>query len=341
MSQLCYGFFRLGKAVPEIPAAERMLFALFLMSKEQNSLLAEIKPAWSPHVSASLAEKISLAYPSFTPEEIFPWHDELSIKIEPQDFCASFLVQPDLFIRLRPGYERKVRSQLTNAGIDFVEAGNDSLELSNNTRIDTVVTLDKEAVVQDLSSQKTGELLRPLKGKVETIWDCCAASGGKSLMANDILGGVQITVSDIRASIIVNLKKRFAAAGINKYESIVADLTSDTFQLNRTFDLVLAGVPCTGGGAWGRTPEQLYYFNAAQIEVYASRQQRILKQATNNVRKGGYILYCTCSVFKKENELQVDRFVADTGWTVLQSAIFTGYQQKADTLFAALLQKAL
>src|SRR5690606_8193418 len=106
------------------------------------------------------------------------------------------------------------------------------------------------------------------------------------------------------------------------------------------FDLVIADVPCSGSGTWSRTPEQLYYFGKEKIQLYASRQRKILEHVTGNAKPGGYLLYCTCSVFRKENEEQV-QYLQDAGWTVVQQEILTGYNMRADTLFAALLQKPL
>ena len=76
-------------------------------------------------------------------------------------------------------------------------------------RIDDIVDLDREAVVQDLNSQRVGELLSGYPanpgGRIR-VWDCCAASGGKSIMAKDILRNIDLTVSDVRESILVNLQ---------------------------------------------------------------------------------------------------------------------------------------
>lgn len=339
VSQLCYSYFRLGKIKLQIPAEEKILLGLFLVSNESNLLLAELRPEWNARISDTLTEKMSLSGYSFSLMDIFPWHHELSLGMDIESFEHSFLVQPDLFLRIRPGAGKRVKVQLSEAKISFEEIDNDTLALPNNTRIDDHIALDRDAVVQDLNSQRIGNLLEPLKGKVETIWDCCAASGGKSIMAKDILGKIQITVSDIRSSILANLKKRFAAAGISKYESFVADLTAEGYQHQRIFDLVIADVPCTGSGTWSRTPEQLYYFDPRLIESYSSRQQKILLQASKSVRPGGYLLYSTCSVFKRENEIQVSEFVSGNGWTVERMELFKGYTRKADTLFAALLRK--
>ena len=109
------------------------------------------------------------------------------------------------------------------------------LSLPNASRIENIIDLDKEAVVQDLNSQQTGKLLINFKSEISNqepkVWDCCAASGGKSLLLYDINPNIELTVSDIRESILFNLKKRFAKAGLKNYKSFVTDLTDSNLNL--------------------------------------------------------------------------------------------------------------
>src|SRR6188474_901688 len=96
------------------------------------------------------------------------------------------------------------------------------LALPNASKIDEVVELDKEAVIQDHNSQETGKLitgaLTSSPNDKQSVWDCCAGSGGKSVMIYDIDPRIELTVSDIRESIIINLKKRFEKAGVKNYK---------------------------------------------------------------------------------------------------------------------------
>jgi len=353
IAHLCYSFFRLGKLHFSMPVEERLLLGLFLCSYERDEILELLRPAWNEHVESTVQEKLAIASGEGLITDVFPWPDELSDGIYHEKFAESFFMQPDLFLRIRPGKERLVKEKLKNAEIDFSILSETCIALPNSTKIDSVIELNKEAVVQDYNSQRVGELfdaVRPAapagsllraQGRSDQVWDCCAASGGKSIMLHDLYPDIDLTVSDIRESIISNLKKRFNEAGIKNYRSVVADLTAPDFRFKYSdFDLIIADVPCTGSGTWSRTPEQLYYFEKEKISEYASLQERIISNVIPQLKPGGFLLYITCSVFKKENEDIIDFIKQKSDLHLLKMEVLNGYGKKADTMFAAVLQKA-
>ena len=343
ISHLCYCYFRTGKALPKLSEEDRVVAGLFLCSTEGNEILAFLKPIWNSNASLSINEKLVLLDKDLVIEQIFPWKEECSEGLATELFTESFLKQPDLFLRMRPGKEKQVKAKLKNSEIEFTSLSNSCLALSNNTKIETVLETDKEVVIQDYSSQRVAEFFpMNIDGNIKTVWDCCAASGGKSILANDVLGDIQLTVSDVRENILFNLKKRFVAAGINNYKSFIADLTNPKQPVSaESFDLIIADVPCSGSGTWSRTPEQLYYFEPAKIDEYAKLQKAILKNVINALKPGGYFLYITCSVFKKENEHAIDFLQENFNLKTLKMELLKGYELKADSMFAALLQKQL
>lgn len=89
-----------------------------------------------------------------------------------------------------------------------------AISIATTVKLDEIIEPDKEAVVQDYSSQRVAEFIEVVNAELGRrrqsdgvrVWDCCAASGGKSIMAKDILGNIELTVSDIRESILSNLK---------------------------------------------------------------------------------------------------------------------------------------
>ncbi len=342
VSHLCYCYFRLGKAQLNMAMDEKILVGLFLCSTTSNELLDALKPDWNQQVTMSVGEKFALLG-IHDSTSVFPWKEALSDGIDFELFNASFFIQPDLFLRTRPGKKQIVLRKLEAAGLNVSSPSGNCIALPNAARIDDLIELNREAVVQDLSSQKTGELLEKINSsdqKPLRVWDCCAASGGKSIMAVDILGDIDLTVTDIRESILHNLDKRFADAGIAKYKSLVADLSVPGFRVAQPgFDLIIADLPCTGSGTWSRTPEQLFYFEKQEIGRYAALQKNILANLVPHLNPGGFILYITCSVFKKENEENIQELTSDFPMSLKESRIIAGYDKKADSMFVALLQK--
>ncbi len=340
IAQLCYSFFRLGKAGPGLLSEDRILMAYFLCADHSDELLQFLKPAWHEFSSMKPENKLLALHTPFGITDIFPWKDELSEGIDHPVFCQSFLVQPSLFLRIRPGKEKPVLLKLSGAALPFNQPMPNCIELPNTTNIEELLDTNKEVVVQDFSSQSVGRFINKVKELPApvTIWDCCAASGGKSILALDTLGSIELTVSDIRESILSNLKKRFSEAGINNYKSFVANLQSKFTSPKSKFDLVIADVPCTGSGTWSRTPEQLYYFSTDKIGEYAAKQEKITSAVIPFIKPAGYLLYITCSVFRQENEDRVNDLLSKFPLQLIEMQVIKGYDKKADTLFAALLQ---
>jgi len=341
IATLCYNFYRLGKAMPDILIQEKIFIGTFLCEHTFNDFLNFHKPEWNELISKPLTEKFSFI--NFKIENVFPASYELSDGIDHTLYGLSFFTQPDLFLRVRPGKKNVVVKKLHDAGIKYETPDENCIALTNAAKLDAVIELDKEVVVQDHNSQKVLDYLKnALSGnKPLFVWDCCAASGGKSILAYDIMqGNINLIVSDIREIVLVNLAKRFETAGIKNYKSFIADLTATNFQ-PPAFDhqLIICDVPCTGSGTWGRTPEQLYFFQQKTIDIYTDKQRKIVSNTVPHLQKDGLFIYITCSVFKKENEEMVNYIKEQFHLHLLQMELLKGFDKKADSMFTAVFMK--
>lgn len=271
----------------------------------------------------------------------FPLSEEISSQIEKDIFIASHKEQPLLFVRVRPWQKETVIAKLKASAITYQLIREDALSFTNTTAIQDVLDINKEVVIQDLSSQALANLLKhiPVKqGKPMMVWDACAASGGKTILLFDFLSNINIHISDIRTSILANAEKRLNEAGIRPASVQVIDLT-EPFEIKKQFDMVLADVPCSGSGTWGRTPEQLAFFSQAQLNKYTQLQNKIVHNLIPTVAVGGYLLYATCSVYKAENENRIEAIMGTGQFKLIEQSYYKGYSHRADTLFGALLQK--
>lgn len=339
ISQLVYHYFRLGQWGKSLPVSERVIAGALLCETAPNDFLAAVKPAWNEHTTLPLADKAALLPAVLTPDAVFPFSGELSAGIDANTYAYTMLTQPRLFIRVRNNKLDKVRQLLDNAAVAYeVFANNTTVALPNGTKIEVIVPEKSWYEVQDASSQQTGALFSP--AAQQRWWDCCAASGGKSILLKDQQPGVQLLVSDVRRSILENLQQRFAAAGVKNYEARVADLTAEHFPASmgsRQFDGIILDAPCSGSGTWGRTPESISFFKKEEIQKYQQLQKRIAHNVVPFVKKGGALIYITCSVFKQENEDVVKYIEEISDLRKQEGGVIAGYDKGADTMYAVRL----
>lgn len=346
ITHLCYCYYRLGKACLERMEEERLKISFFLCNASAGEWEALFNKNWIVNWSSNFADHIGFIktiYPSFNIRDVFPFVHFLSDQVDQDSFAAAHFIQPDLFIRARPHRLASVLNGLDTNQITYQLEGINCLRLPNTTAIDKYIALNKDAVIQDYSSQRIGEFFKIIQqgndDKRVEIWDCCAASGGKSILAYDNFLNVDLTVSDIRASILDNLKKRLQQAKIKSYRTFVADVTSSQNLIHqKRFDLIICDAPCSGSGTWSRTPENMYFFKEERIAYYSELQKKIVNSVIPAVKKGGYFLYITCSVYKQENEDIRDYILHQFNLALVKEELFKGYCIKADSMYAVLFK---
>ncbi|MEP7252006.1 MAG: Fmu (Sun) domain-containing protein [Ginsengibacter sp.] len=352
ISSLCYNYFRLGFSVSSaVTLSNKLLLGAFLCDSNPSPLLSSLQPGLNDLMEEHFEKKLNAVKDEFDLHHVFPFTSSLSDKIDEEKFSVSFLRQPKLFIRTRPRQEKKVLGKLGNLNISFEKISHDCLAFSNNEKLTDALRINKEAIIQDYNSQRAGAFFlkyfpgsnkhfnnRPPNVPIN-IWDCCAGSGGKSLLAFDLLQPVNLTVTDKRENILFNLKKRFKEAAVKQYRSEVLNLGLNESRWNAEFDMLIADVPCSGSGTWSRTPEQLNFFKESRIDEYSGLQKNIVTHALKGLKSNGLLFYITCSVFKKENEENVKYFLENNDLSLIEMEYLKGYEMLADTLFIAVLRK--
>ncbi|HEY0274191.1 MAG TPA: RsmB/NOP family class I SAM-dependent RNA methyltransferase [Chitinophaga sp.] len=339
ITQLAYHYFRLGHWQKDsLSVEERLLAGTFLCEQAPNEILAAYHPAWNEQVTLPLAEKMQLL--GITAAAIFPFSGYLSEGLDAEAFVRSFLSQPRLFIRVRKNKQDVIEQRLQENAIPFETPAPGCISLPNGTKIAAILPEKSWYVVQDASSQQTGRLFQA--GPGQSWWDACAASGGKSILLRDKFPDVQLTVSDIRRTILDNLRQRFADAGIDGYKGYVMDLSNPFSSPDfkpLMFDGIIVDAPCSGAGTWARSPEHLFYFSESQLRKYEMLQRNITTNVAPYLKKGGQLVYITCSVFASENESIVQWLEANTSLRAQEGGLIPGMEIGADTMFAVRLVK--
>ncbi|MBR2489288.1 MAG: 16S rRNA (cytosine(967)-C(5))-methyltransferase RsmB [Clostridia bacterium] len=200
-----------------------------------------------------------------------------------------------------------LKQEFLNAKIDFEKGGNDNCLVIKGGMDISQNDLYKKGLfyAQDEASQRAVGVLSPKKG--ERVLDMCAAPGGKSFtMAGLMQNEGEIIACDLyekRAGLIAEGAKRL---GLSIIKTAVADATVFDKSLGE-FDGILCDVPCSGLGVLRRKPD-IKYKPECDFRELEEIQYSILCNARKYLKKGGRILYSTCTLRQEENENLVIRF---------------------------------
>jgi 16S rRNA (cytosine967-C5)-methyltransferase len=163
--------------------------------------------------------------------------------------------------------------------------------------------------VQDEGSQVVSVLAGAEPGI--QVLDFCAGAGGKTLALAGIMHNRgQIFAYDAEKTRLAPIFDRLKRAETRNVQ--VLSRAGDLEPLRGAMDLVLVDAPCTGAGTWRRRPDAKWRLSRKQLELRKVEQARILDEAASFVRPGGRLVYITCSVFREENQDQVEQFVTRT-----------------------------
>ncbi len=145
----------------------------------------------------------------------------------------------------------------------------------------------------------------------EKILDTCAAPGGKSIFLSEIYPDAKITACDISEEKTSRIKENIERCHALNVDVQISDATVFNPEFKEAFDVVLSDVPCSGLGVIGRKADIKYRLTEESLESIYELQRSILDNVSKYVKKGGFLVYSTCTVNKKENEEQVERLVSD------------------------------
>ena len=162
--------------------------------------------------------------------------------------------------------------------------------------------------VQDYSSMQVVHSAEIKEGF--NILDVCSAPGGKALHAAECLKGTgKVLARDLTDKKVSLIRENIAKSGLNNIEAQVWDATQKDKYAVDCYDLVMADVPCSGLGIIRKKPDIKYHESLEQTEELARLQAQILDVICSYVKKGGTLMYSTCTINKQENELQMEDFL--------------------------------
>ena len=169
---------------------------------------------------------------------------------------------------------------------------------------------DGRAYVQSLSSMIPAGILDPKPG--EKVLDMCAAPGSKTTQMAEMMGNNgSIDAWDLYPHKISLIKKNAKKEGITIIHAGARDSAKPMPQVNGKYDRVLLDAPCSGLGVLGHKAEIRWRRNEKALEEFPPLQKQLLRCAAAYVKKGGILVYSTCTLNAGENEEVVKDFLTN------------------------------
>ncbi len=212
----------------------------------------------------------------------------------------------DLRVNLLKTDREALRATLAAEGIEAepVAGCATALRVRGKPALERLAAFERgDFEVQDAGSQRLVDFCAPRRGW--TVVDFCAGAGGKTLaLAAAMRSSGQVYACDVSAARLQRLKPRLARSGATSVQPFGLDSEHDPKlrRLAGRADLVLVDAPCSGTGTLRRNPELKWRMQPSAIAELNARQGSILEAAARLVRRGGALVYATCSLLGRENE---------------------------------------
>ncbi len=192
--------------------------------------------------------------------------------------------------------------------------------------------------IQDKGAVEIGNALNVSTN--ESVYDMCAAPGGKTLQIAEKLNNTgKVLAGDVYDSRLKLIKKNAQRKGLNNIITVKEDATVYNSKFKEKFDKVLADVPCSGLGILRRKPE-IRYNTQEDLNSLIDIQKKIIDNGFRYLKKGGKLVYSTCTVNPDENENIVKYLIDKYGDKVnLIKETNTSYLNQSDCFYYAVLEK--
>ena len=162
--------------------------------------------------------------------------------------------------------------------------------------------------VQDASSQLVAAALQVEPGM--RVIDACAGAGGKSLHLAALMGNKGKVISmDVEEWKLQQAKLRARRNGVSIFEPKIIEGSKTIKRLKESADRLLLDVPCSGLGVLRRNPDTKWKLSLESLEKVQKTQQELLQAYPSMLKKGGQLVYATCSILPSENEEQIKKFL--------------------------------
>ena len=191
--------------------------------------------------------------------------------------------------------------------------------------------------VQDESSMTAARLLNPAAG--DFVIDCCAAPGGKATHLAELMQNRgRIIAADIYEHKIKHIRQNAERLGIKIIEPLLINARKIGEKFPEQADKVLVDAPCSGLGVLRRKADLRWRKNLAEINELPTLQGEILSGAAKALKRGGTLVYSTCTITRRENQDVVEKFLAaNENFKLIEMKTLLPHVTNTDGFFSAKL----
>ncbi len=194
--------------------------------------------------------------------------------------------------------------------------------------------------IQDASSQQVATMLE-VEPAMRVI-DACAGAGGKTLHLAALMENKgKIIAMDVEQWKLDELQKRAKRASAQNVETRLIDSNKVIKRLEASADRLLLDVPCSGLGVLKRNPDAKWKMQLDFVENIKKTQREILQEYSTMLKKGGKMVYATCSILPSESEEQVKWFLSEQKgeYELIEERRISPAQSGFDGFYMACLKK--
>lgn len=233
---------------------------------------------------------------------------------EVEEICKNLCKKPKINIRinkLKTNVE-KLKKELEKQKIEYKEIAKEIPEFLELEKIKDIENneLFKKGyfTIQDISAGLTAKILSPKENEI--ILDSCSAPGGKTTYMAEIMNNKgKIIACDIYKHRLELINENAKRLGINIIETQEMDASKYKEENKEKFDKILLDVPCLGIGVIKRKPDIKWQRKEEDIKEISYSQKTILENCSKYLKKGGELVYSTCSILEKENKNVIEKFL--------------------------------
>jgi 16S rRNA (cytosine967-C5)-methyltransferase len=259
-----------------------------------------------------LASELSLQYflPTWVIRKfISQWGEEFT-----QQLLPSFLDPLPLYVRvntLKTDLNQTLYT-LRERGVELEEVKqipNFFKVLKSPTPIPrTAEYITGKIIIQQKASAAVAHIIAPQESDV--ILDMCASPGGKTSHISSLVPNskniIAVDLNDERTRI---LRERLNLLNVRNVKIIQADARNLHIKVEHMFDKILLDPPCSGSGTYSSRPENRWRLKRKDLRWYVNLQWDLLQEAARLTKRGGFIVYSTCSLFHDENSDLINSFI--------------------------------